>query len=223
MTGFLTQDCCRTTAFARASPSRGAATCTNRWQLRHGAYGKRRNCLHQGAPRPRFLLEPMATGRTSRWRWIRRQPQFGDQPQNLGEQHSWHGDLGHLERNVASVADDLRADLDKLLLQAGQGPVLDWLGRRECRADCRTPRAARLGATGWSRRSRRGDRVRPDATRPWPLRGAPFSSYLEHGGRPNITGVGQQARRVPVTAWLGGPVLHPRRAIIDSILPFLSV
>src|SRR5262250_2208311 len=87
-----------------------------------------RNCLHQGAPLSWVLLELMATERASRCSWIRRWPQFGDQPQYLGEQQPWHGDLGHLERNVASVADDLRADLDKLLLQAGQGPVIDWLG-----------------------------------------------------------------------------------------------
>src|SRR5262245_35733202 len=96
MTGFLIQVCCQTTAFARASPpqerQRAPTMATSA-----RAYEKRRNCLHQSAPRPSFLLEPMATGCTSRWCWIRRQPQFGDQPQNLGEQHSRHGDLGHLE------------------------------------------------------------------------------------------------------------------------------
>ena len=43
----------------------------------------------------------------------------------------WNGDLGHLERDVAAVADDLRADLDQLFLQARQRPVLDRLGRRQ--------------------------------------------------------------------------------------------
>ena len=52
-----------------------------------------------------------------------------DQPQNLGEQHSRNGDLGHLEGNVAAVADELGADLDQLLPQAGQRPVLDRLRR----------------------------------------------------------------------------------------------
>ena len=33
--------------------------------------------------------------------------------------------------DVAAVADDLRADLDQLLFQAGQRPVLDRLGRRQ--------------------------------------------------------------------------------------------
>ena len=41
------------------------------------------------------------------------------------------GDLGHLEGDIAAVADDLRADLDQLLLQARQRPVLDRLGRRQ--------------------------------------------------------------------------------------------
>ena len=64
-----------------------------------------------------------------RWRWLR--PQFGDQPQDLGEQHPRNGDLGHLEGDIAAVADELRADLDQLLPQAGQRPLLDRLRRRE--------------------------------------------------------------------------------------------
>ena len=48
-----------------------------------------------------------------------------------GEQRPRHGDLGHLEGDIAAVADDLRADLDQLLLQARQRPVLDRLGRRQ--------------------------------------------------------------------------------------------
>jgi hypothetical protein len=36
----------------------------------------------------------------------------------------WKGD-------IAAVGHDLRADLDQLLFQAGQRPVLDWLGRRQ--------------------------------------------------------------------------------------------
>jgi hypothetical protein len=39
----------------------------------------------------------------------------------------WDGDLGHLEDDVTAVAHDLRADLDQLLLQARQRPVLDRL------------------------------------------------------------------------------------------------
>ena len=35
----------------------------------------------------------------------------GNQRQDISEHLSRHRDLGHLERNVAAVADDLRADL----------------------------------------------------------------------------------------------------------------
>jgi hypothetical protein len=55
-------------------------------------------------------------------------PQFRDQPQDIGEQSSRNGDLGHLEGDVTAVADDLRADLNQLLLQARQRPVLTWGG-----------------------------------------------------------------------------------------------
>ena len=51
-----------------------------------------------------------------------------DQAENLLEHLQWDGDLGHLERDVVAVADDLRADLDQLLLQARQRPVLDRFG-----------------------------------------------------------------------------------------------
>ena len=43
----------------------------------------------------------------------------------------WNGDLGHLEGDIAAVADDLRADLDQLLLQARQRPIFDRLRRRQ--------------------------------------------------------------------------------------------
>jgi len=39
--------------------------------------------------------------------------------------------LGHLEGDVTTVVDNLRADLDQLLLQARQRPVLDRLGCRQ--------------------------------------------------------------------------------------------
>ena len=42
-----------------------------------------------------------------------------------------NGDLGHLEGDTAAMADDLGADLDQLLLQARQRPVLDRLRRRQ--------------------------------------------------------------------------------------------
>jgi phosphoglycolate phosphatase-like HAD superfamily hydrolase len=57
--------------------------------------------------------------------------QFGDHTQDVGEQVSQNGDPGHLERHVARMAHDLRADLDQLLLQARQRPVPYRLGRRQ--------------------------------------------------------------------------------------------
>jgi 2-phospho-L-lactate transferase/gluconeogenesis factor (CofD/UPF0052 family) len=39
--------------------------------------------------------------------------------------------LGHLEDNIAAVAHHLRADLDQLVLQTRQRPVLDRLRRRQ--------------------------------------------------------------------------------------------
>ena len=44
-----------------------------------------RNCLHQEAPLLWVLLDLMATGRASRWRGIRRRPQFRDQAQDVSE------------------------------------------------------------------------------------------------------------------------------------------
>ena len=47
------------------------------------------------------------------------------------EQVPWDGNLGHLEGDIASVADDFRADLDQFFLEACQRPVFDGLGRRQ--------------------------------------------------------------------------------------------
>ena len=58
-------------------------------------------------------------------------PQPGDQRQDVGEHLPRDRDLGHLERDVAPVADDLRADLDELLAQAGQRPRLRRLRHRQ--------------------------------------------------------------------------------------------
>lgn len=59
-----------------------------------------------------------ARGRRSCWGWLRSEPV--DAAQDVGEQVAGNGDLGHLERDVAAVADDLRADLYELFPQAGQ-------------------------------------------------------------------------------------------------------
>ena len=44
--------------------------------------------------------------------------QFRDQSRDVGGEEVFrNGDLGHLERDIAPMADDLRADLDQLLLR----------------------------------------------------------------------------------------------------------
>ena len=60
----------------------------------------------------------------------RLRPQFPDQPQNLLEHLPCNGDLGHLEDEIATLTDDLRANIDQFLLQARQQPVVDRLGHR---------------------------------------------------------------------------------------------
>jgi hypothetical protein len=54
-----------------------------------------------------------------------------DQPKDFGEQVSGNGDLSNLERDVAAVANNLRANLDEFLLEARQRPVFDRLWRRQ--------------------------------------------------------------------------------------------
>jgi hypothetical protein len=58
-------------------------------------------------------------------RSYRRRSQDCDEPQNVGEQISRNCDLRQLERDLAAMADDLRADLDKFLLQSCHRPVFD--------------------------------------------------------------------------------------------------
>src|SRR3954467_11432983 len=56
--------------------------------------------------------------------WRGRCPQSGDQRQDFGEQPAGHRDLGELKRDISAVTDDLRSDLDQLLLEAGHRPSL---------------------------------------------------------------------------------------------------
>src|SRR4051794_10170419 len=67
--------------------------------------------LHQGIPRPSasaFAPVPPSYPR-------RRCTQSGDQRQDFGEQPVGHRDLSELERDVAAVTDDLRADFYQFL------------------------------------------------------------------------------------------------------------
>ena len=104
----------------------------------------------------RWLLLNAGPSNVSRGRgwWLR--PQFCDEAQNLLEHLPGDGDLGHLERDVAGVADDLRADLDQLLFQRRQRPILDRFGRRQCEGSCRDCRPARE-AEGEQRSPRKSD------------------------------------------------------------------
>ena len=63
---------------------------------------------------------------------IGRLSQFRDEPQDVGEQIPGDRNLGHLKRDITTVAHDLRADLDQLFLQARQRPIPDRLRRRQC-------------------------------------------------------------------------------------------
>jgi len=64
-------------------------------------------------------------------RWCGRRPKPGNKHQDVPEHEPRHGDLGHLKRNVAAVADDLRTDFDQLLAQAGQRPRLRRVRHRQ--------------------------------------------------------------------------------------------
>jgi hypothetical protein len=62
-----------------------------------------------------------------------------DQRQDLLEHLPRYRELGHLEGNVTAVADDLGADLDQLLAQAGQRPRAVLGEARKCRFLALTP------------------------------------------------------------------------------------
>ena len=55
-------------------------------------------------------------------------PELIDAAQDLCEQRSRHRHLCQLEHHVAAVADDSGTDLDQLLAQRGERPMLDLLG-----------------------------------------------------------------------------------------------
>ncbi|HUL88450.1 MAG TPA: hypothetical protein VLU23_09725 [Pseudolabrys sp.] len=51
-----------------------------------------------------------------------------DTTQEVGEQLMWDGHLSHLEDDVAAVANDLCSDLDQLLSERRERPLLDGIG-----------------------------------------------------------------------------------------------
>ena len=70
-----------------------------------------------------MLLERAPSCRQMRW------PQPVNEAEDLSEHRSWDGDLRQLESDIATMAHDLRADLDQLFPQRGQRPVLHFLGQ----------------------------------------------------------------------------------------------
>jgi hypothetical protein len=62
----------------------------------------------------------------------RPRPESVDPAQDLREQRPWHRHLGQLEHDVAAMAYDPGADLDQLLAQGGQRPMLDPLRHDQC-------------------------------------------------------------------------------------------
>src|SRR5262249_7235597 len=70
-----------------------------------------------------------------------------DEPQNLLEHLPCDGDLGHLGDNITAVAHYLRADLDQLVLQTRQRPVLDRLRRRQRAQEIAEVVGERMSAT----------------------------------------------------------------------------
>jgi hypothetical protein len=83
----------------------------------------------QGAPLPSSSVVSDPQRSSCRGR---RRPKPGNEHQDIPEHQPRYRDLGHLECNVAAVADDLGTDLDQLLPQTGQRPRLRRLGHREC-------------------------------------------------------------------------------------------
>ncbi len=55
-----------------------------------------------------------------------------DQPQDFLEQAPRYRHFGQLERDVPAMVDDLGSDLDQLLPQRGQRPVLHFLRQSQC-------------------------------------------------------------------------------------------
>jgi hypothetical protein len=90
----------------------------------------------------------------SRCRCDRQRPQFRNEPQDVVEENFRNGDLGHLESDITPVAHDFRADLDELLLEARQRPILDRLRRRQ--------RAQEIAQIVGQRMQLKTDRVRGD-------------------------------------------------------------
>jgi len=86
--------------------------------------------VHRRAQLPSFSPRTQSPGCSCcRCHW--RRSQRGNSLHDLREQRSWDRNLGHLKRDVAPVADDLRTDLDQLLEQTRKRPLFNHFGYRE--------------------------------------------------------------------------------------------
>ena len=113
-----------------------------------------------------YRNSPVASDPALRLRRRGWRPQQGDQRQDVGEHLSRHCHLGHMEGDVAAVANDLRADLDQLFAQAGQRPRLRGLRHRQGAQEVAEIvgqgmklKAHRVGGEGAARQSRPLDRI----------------------------------------------------------------
>jgi hypothetical protein len=94
-------------------------------------------------------------------------PQSGDQPQDVAEHLSRHRDLGHVEHDIAAVADHLGADLDQLLPPTRRRPLR--LPYRRAVEGCRTVSGGAPSSAG-EHPERRWSRVQPDTVQAPPAR-----------------------------------------------------
>ena len=91
-----------------------------------------RRCRKPG-PAKDLALDPGSDALSDGIERKRGRSQAVNQAQDVGEQASRDCDLGKLERDIATVADDLGADLDELLAQARGRPMTGCVGHGECR------------------------------------------------------------------------------------------
>ena len=83
--------------------------------------------MREGSHSPVVMLTPRAPRSCRKWP----RPEQRDPTEDLGEQRSRHRHFGQLEHDVAAVADDSGTDLDQLLAQGGERPLLDLLRQRQ--------------------------------------------------------------------------------------------
>ena len=83
--------------------------------------------MREGSHSPVVMLTPRASRSCRKWP----RPEPRDPTEDLGEQRSRHRHFGQLEHDVAAVADDSGTDLDQLLEQGGERPLLDVLRQRQ--------------------------------------------------------------------------------------------